>query len=444
MSGRFLDALQGPHDGEDVRRGAPGGAGDRARGPGVPAAHMSVLRVAFLSSFMLELISAVSIAIVAVVSGLRLLGGHHELRPGLFHPPHRPRVFSHPADTRAPSTTRAWRRRAPPNRSGRCSIPRSRRRRSRGPSTRPSCARLRSISMESAFSYPGRRVLDQASFHAGAGEHVALMGESGAGKSHDSHAPAFASPRPTRAASRSTALPLVAFRNRAVEAHPGLAAAEAYPLSWFGRGEHQGGPSGCQGGGSPPRPPCARTWRSFSPVWLASIRASVRRGRGVGRAGATRRPCAAVPPLSRGLVLLDEPTAHLDEESAAPSWSRASAGSSRVVRPSSSPTSPEGREVRRPGARAEGRKVGCARMKPWAATAEAPPSLLAHGVLRASSFRSSRSWRTWCLLALSSWFIASMAIAGASERGDGLHAPRGGHSRLWPWLARGAATRSDL
>ena len=45
---------------------------------------MSVLRVAFLSSFMLELISAVSIAIVAVISGFRLLHGTMAFSPAYF------------------------------------------------------------------------------------------------------------------------------------------------------------------------------------------------------------------------------------------------------------------------------------------------------------------------------------------------------------------------
>jgi ATP-binding cassette, subfamily C, bacterial CydD len=47
-------------------------------------ATMSVLRVAFLSSFMLELITALSIAIVAVLTGLRLLGGRMDFAPGYF------------------------------------------------------------------------------------------------------------------------------------------------------------------------------------------------------------------------------------------------------------------------------------------------------------------------------------------------------------------------
>ena len=82
MSGRFLDVLQGlatvrmfdaaAREAREIER-----ASDEYR-----VLTLSVLRVAFLSSFMLELISAVSIAIVAVISGLRLLHGTMGFRPG--------------------------------------------------------------------------------------------------------------------------------------------------------------------------------------------------------------------------------------------------------------------------------------------------------------------------------------------------------------------------
>ena len=45
---------------------------------------MSVLRIAFLSSFMLEFITAVSIAVVAVVTGVRLLSGGMHFAAGYF------------------------------------------------------------------------------------------------------------------------------------------------------------------------------------------------------------------------------------------------------------------------------------------------------------------------------------------------------------------------
>ncbi len=45
---------------------------------------MTTLRVTFLSSLILELLSSVSVALVAVAIGLRLLAGHIDLRASLF------------------------------------------------------------------------------------------------------------------------------------------------------------------------------------------------------------------------------------------------------------------------------------------------------------------------------------------------------------------------
>ena len=45
---------------------------------------MATLRITFLSSLALELLASVSVAIVAVAVGLRLLAGHLELKPALF------------------------------------------------------------------------------------------------------------------------------------------------------------------------------------------------------------------------------------------------------------------------------------------------------------------------------------------------------------------------
>ncbi|MFI5369747.1 MAG: ABC transporter transmembrane domain-containing protein, partial [Spirochaetia bacterium] len=84
MSGRFLDALQGlavvkmfgaaRREAAEIAR-----ASEEYR-----TMTMSVLRVAFLSSFMLELISSVSIAMVAILSGLRLLTASMQFAPGYF------------------------------------------------------------------------------------------------------------------------------------------------------------------------------------------------------------------------------------------------------------------------------------------------------------------------------------------------------------------------
>ena len=84
MSGRFLDVLQGLatvrlFDAVQRETAAIEQASRDHR-----LLTLSVLRIAFLSSFMLELISAVSIAIVAVISGFRLLHGTMAFSPAYF------------------------------------------------------------------------------------------------------------------------------------------------------------------------------------------------------------------------------------------------------------------------------------------------------------------------------------------------------------------------
>ena len=48
-------------------------------------ATLKVLRIAFISAFMLEFISTLSIAIIAVNIGLRLIYGHVEFLPVFFY-----------------------------------------------------------------------------------------------------------------------------------------------------------------------------------------------------------------------------------------------------------------------------------------------------------------------------------------------------------------------
>ena len=45
---------------------------------------MSTLRITFLSSLILELVATISVALVAVAIGLRLMDGHLDLRTALF------------------------------------------------------------------------------------------------------------------------------------------------------------------------------------------------------------------------------------------------------------------------------------------------------------------------------------------------------------------------
>jgi ATP-binding cassette subfamily C protein CydD len=150
---------------------------------------MSVLRVAFLSSFMLELISAVSIAIVAVISGFRLLHGTMAFSPAYFILLVAPEYFLtlrtlgtlHHSRMEAlsaaeqiekfletPARDKATHSPAPGV------APGGHRR-----ITRPPAIAFRDVD----FSYGAGPVLSGLSLSVGSSERVAITGESGAGKS---------------------------------------------------------------------------------------------------------------------------------------------------------------------------------------------------------------------------------------------------------------------
>ena len=199
VSGRFLDALRGlatvkmfgasRREAQEIER----------RSDEYRLATMSVLRVAFLSSFMLEFITAVSIAIVAVLTGLRLLSGAMDFAPGYFILLAAPDYFltlrtlgvqyharmeaagaadlirgllgkmTAQTDGAAPLATAALAARATD-----AGQPRDARQSPRG-----AALEFRGV----GFAYSGRRVLENLSFSVAAGERVAIVGPSGCGKS---------------------------------------------------------------------------------------------------------------------------------------------------------------------------------------------------------------------------------------------------------------------
>jgi ATP-binding cassette, subfamily C, bacterial CydCD len=84
LAGHFLDVVAGLPTLKVFGRakaqiGAVGAVTDQYR-----VATMSTLRVTFLSSLILELVATLSVALVAVEIGLRLMGGHLDLRTGLM------------------------------------------------------------------------------------------------------------------------------------------------------------------------------------------------------------------------------------------------------------------------------------------------------------------------------------------------------------------------
>jgi ATP-binding cassette subfamily C protein CydD len=196
ISGRFLDSLRGlatikmfdasRRETAEIERSS-----DEYR-----LATMSVLRIAFLSSFMLEFITAVSIAIVAVLTGLRLLSGHMHFAPGYFILLIAPDYFltlrtlgtQYHARMEAASAAEQIRkllgkmtkRDADAPVAVSTSVPAVWPGAEAGvPPTRGSALEFRDVN----FGYPGRPVLEGLTFSLSAGERLALVGPSGCGKS---------------------------------------------------------------------------------------------------------------------------------------------------------------------------------------------------------------------------------------------------------------------
>jgi ATP-binding cassette subfamily C protein CydD len=185
MSGRFLDILQGL---STVRMfgAARREIAEIERTSGdYRTLTLSVLRVAFLSSFMLELISAVSIAIVAVISGVRLLHGTMAFGTAWFILLAAPEYF---LTLRALGTFYHSRMEAMSaaaqveaflgdgdDGSGRPQAARGR----PVPAARAPALALHEVT----FSYGVVPLLRELNLQVAPGEHVALAGHSGAGKS---------------------------------------------------------------------------------------------------------------------------------------------------------------------------------------------------------------------------------------------------------------------
>ncbi|HWC39678.1 MAG TPA: ABC transporter transmembrane domain-containing protein, partial [Acidimicrobiales bacterium] len=84
LAGRFLDAVAGLPTLKIFGRAKAQAEVIGEMTDGYRHTTMLTLRIAFLSSLVLELIATISVALVAVAVGLRLLGGHLDLRTALF------------------------------------------------------------------------------------------------------------------------------------------------------------------------------------------------------------------------------------------------------------------------------------------------------------------------------------------------------------------------
>ena len=84
LTGHFLDLITGLPTLKAFNRSRGQSQGLKDVGEEYRTATMSVLRISFLSSFVLELISTISVALVAVSIGLRLVEGTMSLREGLI------------------------------------------------------------------------------------------------------------------------------------------------------------------------------------------------------------------------------------------------------------------------------------------------------------------------------------------------------------------------
>jgi ATP-binding cassette subfamily C protein CydD len=210
LSGSFLDSLQGLATLKLFGAARAEAARVAAASEEYRGATMSVLKIAFLSSFMLELVSALSIAIVAVISGFRLLSGsmafapayfillaapeyflalralgtHYHARMDALSAAERIRELLGADSAREPGALRAEEPSGKVGAPGPSGRPPLRTSPPEQPPGQPGPARPCALVFEEvSFSYGERRILEGASFNLEAGASVAIMGPSGSGKS---------------------------------------------------------------------------------------------------------------------------------------------------------------------------------------------------------------------------------------------------------------------
>ena len=284
---------------------------------------MSVLRIAFLSSAVLELFAALGVALVAVYIGFHLLGTLNfgawgqrlSLGEGLFVLLLAPAFFEPLRDLSA-----AWHDRA----AGQAALDALAQLGSEGAllpgalgaaplqvlgAATPVAVTVRGLQ----FAYPGEAaVFENYDLDVAAGEHVALVGSSGAGKSTLLHllagliAPAAGDitldNTPLTADSASTLRQRMAWMGQ----KPHVFAGSVQSNVALGRGQ------------TPAQVQTAMQWAALDSVAQAHPGTALGEGGSGLSGGETVRLALARVALApqAGLLLVDEPTAHLDSETA--------------------------------------------------------------------------------------------------------------------------------
>jgi ATP-binding cassette, subfamily C, bacterial CydCD len=186
LAGHFLDVVEGLATLKAFGRSLVQVRAVREMTDRYRIATMATLRVAFLSSLILELLATVSVALVAVAVGLRLLDGHLDLRTALFVLVLAPEAYLPLRQLGASFHDSAEGMRAAEDLLAAAPEP------VRPPRTAavPDITRSRLEVAGLTVTYPGRRVaaLQPVRFSVEPGEVVALAGPSGSGKSTILHA----------------------------------------------------------------------------------------------------------------------------------------------------------------------------------------------------------------------------------------------------------------
>jgi thiol reductant ABC exporter CydD subunit len=200
LSARFLDMLRGLPTLRAFGREAHGRREVAEATDGLRRTTLSTLRVAFVSALALEFLAGIGTGLVAMVLGLRLLGGHVSLStalavllvsPEVFLPLRRAAAEFHASTEGQAAADRVLsvldiEAGGPPDQPDACPGGRDRLGAAAGRDGRSASAQLGFLRLESVtVAYPGRGApaLDRFSLAVEAGEHVALVGPSGSGKS---------------------------------------------------------------------------------------------------------------------------------------------------------------------------------------------------------------------------------------------------------------------